>query len=215
MLIDGGGGEALVWSQLVDRDDLTDIEPGAAAGRALVEDDALFLKALHGTAAAGAVERREGLAARAAGFVGLEAAVTCPAAARGHGLFKGRVSGAGVGHTAGERIADRPEAVAACAEPERVDRLEFEPPEGGHFRVIGAVGTAGLGVGLGAVGGVTPEVGEDRIGIAFPGARGGAGAGARQPAVVGGSGHRERIGGSVGNAQRRSLSMPACRLSGR
>ena len=168
MLIDGGSGEALVWSQLIDRDDLADIEPGAAAGRALVEDDALLLEALHWLAAAGAVERREGLAARAAGVVGLEAAVTGPAAAGGHCLFEGGVSGAGVGHTAGERIADRPEAVAACAEPERVDRLEFEPPEGGHFRAIGAVGTAGLGVGLGAAGRVTPEVGEDRIGVAFP-----------------------------------------------
>lgn len=119
--------------------------------------------------------------------------MTGAAAARGHRLFECRVPGARVGDTTGERIADRPEAVAAGAEAERVDRLEFGSPKSGHSGVIGAVGTAGLWFvlwfGLEATGGVPAKVGEDRIGVAFPGARGGAGAGVRQPAVVGGSGH--------------------------
>lgn len=170
MLIDGGGCEALVGHELVDRDDLSDIEPGAPAGCALVEHHAVSLEALHRLAAVRAIERREGLAARAAGVVGLKAAVAGPAAARGHRLLERGVSGAEVCDATSEGIADRPESVAAGTEAERVDRLEFEAAKDRHLRVVRAVGTGGLGIEPGLLRGVTPKVGEDRFRVALPGA---------------------------------------------
>lgn len=107
------------------------------------------------------------------------------AAARCHHLFEGGVTGTGVGDATGEGVANRPEAVAAGAKAQGVDRLEFEAPEDRHLRVVSTVGAARLGRRWRPFGGLAAQVGEDLVGTAFPCAGCGAGTGSGQPAVVG------------------------------
>ncbi len=140
------------------------------------------------------------MAAVAAGMVRLETAVTGAATARGHRLFECRVAGAGIGHAAGERIANGPEPVATLAEAERIDGLEFVAAEDRHFGVVRTVRAGGLRGCRRACGDLAAKVGEDRLGVAFPVSPGSPGPGLSKPLIIC-AGHRRRIGGQAGAAQ--------------
>jgi len=140
--------------------------------------------------------------------------VAGPAAQRGRHLLERRVHEPWIGNTARERIAHGPEAVAAGAEAERVDGLEFVTAQDGHFGVIGAVRAAGLAGNRRAFGDLAAEAGEDIAGIAFPCAAGCTRPGGRDPLIVG-DGHSMNIGRKARGAQDGSREMEACRLGER